>query len=330
MSTAESDLLNKNYRTALDTGEHVVKSLVKEPSVELFVDWSPYLGHAWSAHFNTSISLKTLQALARKLVTTPKDFKTQRQVQKLLNDRSSMAAGDLPIDWGFAETLAYASILITGNKVRITGQDVRRGTFSHRHAVLHDQATGETYTPLQSLEKNQGSFTIYDSLLSEAAVLAFEYGYATTIPNALVIWEAQFGDFANSAQVVIDQFITSGEHKWSRLCGLTLLLPHGYEGQGPEHSSARLERYLQLCAEYNIQVCVPSTPSQMFHLLRRQMIRKIRKPLIIMSPKSMLRQKESVSSLEDLTDGDFQSVIPETEELNLKKIRRVIVCSGRV
>lgn len=330
MSAQESDLLNNNYRTALDTGEHVVKSLVKEPSVELFVDWSPYLGHAWSPHFNTSMPLRILQGLAKKLVTTPKDFKAQRQVQKLLNDRSSMAEGELPVDWGFAETLAYASILITGNKVRITGQDVGRGTFSHRHAVLHDQATGDAYTPLQSLEKDQGSFTIYDSLLSEAAVLAFEYGYATTIPNALVIWEAQFGDFANSAQVVIDQFITSGEHKWSRLCGLTLLLPHGYEGQGPEHSSARLERFLQLCAEQNIQVCVPTTSAQVFHMLRKQVLCPLRKPLVVMSPKSLLRHKESVSSLEELAEGSFQVVLDETDGFEPDTVKRLIICSGKV
>lgn len=330
MSTEESDLLNNNYRTALDTGEHVVKSLVKESNVELFIDWSPYLGHAWSAHYNTSMPLKTLQGLARKLVTPPKDFKVQRQVQKMLTDRSSMAEGDLPVDWGFAETLAYASILITGNKVRITGQDVGRGTFSHRHAVLHDQATGDTYTPLQALATDQGSFTIYDSLLSEAAVLAFEYGYATTIPNALVIWEAQFGDFANSAQVVIDQFITSGEHKWSRLCGLTLLLPHGYEGQGPEHSSARLERFLQLCAEQNIQVCVPTTSAQVFHMLRKQVLCPLRKPLVVMSPKSLLRHKESVSSLEEMADGSFQVVLDETDGFDPESIKRLVICSGKV
>lgn len=330
MSTEESDNYNRNYRDALDTGEHVVKSLVKEPNVELFVDWSPYLGHAWSPHFNTSMPLRILQGLAKKLVNTPKDFKTQRQVQKLINDRASMAAGELPVDWGFAETLAYASILITGNKVRITGQDVGRGTFSHRHAVWHDQATGESYIPLQSLEKDQGSFTIYDSLLSEAAVLAFEYGYATTIPNALVIWEAQFGDFANSAQVVIDQFITSGEHKWSRLCGLTLLLPHGYEGQGPEHSSARLERFLQLCAEQNIQVCVPTTSAQVFHMLRKQVLCPLRKPLVVMSPKSLLRHKESVSSLEELAEGSFQVVLDETDGFDPLTIKRLIICSGKV
>ena len=289
--------LTDGYRAALDTGEHVVKSLIKESSIELFVDWSPYLGHDWSPHFNTSIPLSTLQGLAKKLVEIPKDFQLQRQVRKLYADRAKMANGEISVDWGFAESLAYASVLTSGNKVRITGQDVGRGTFSHRHAIVYDNVNGEAHIPLQNLQTDQGSFSIYDSLLSEAAVLAFEYGFYTTTPNALVIWEAQFGDFANSAQVVIDQFIASGEHKWQRLCGLTLLLPHGYEGQGPEHSSARLERFLQLCAEHNIQVCLPTTSSQVFHMLRKQVLCPLRKPLIVMSPKSLLRHKETVSSL---------------------------------
>lgn len=326
----QADELSNNYRAALDTGEHVVKSLIKEPSVELFVDWSPYIGHAWSAHYNTSIGLDTLKALARKLVAVPENLTPQRQVKRVMDDRARMAAGELPVDWGFAETLAYASILTSGNLVRITGQDVRRGTFSHRHAVLHDQKTGESYTPLQNLAPDAMRFFIYDSLLSEEAVLAFEYGYATTTPNALVIWEAQFGDFCNTAQVVIDQFITSGEHKWQRLCGLTLLLPHGYEGQGPEHSSARLERFLQLCAEHNIQVCLPTTSAQVFHMLRKQVLCPLRKPLIVMSPKSLLRHKEAACSMEDLAEGSFQVVLDETDDLDKAAIRRVILCSGKV
>jgi len=326
----QADELSNNYRAALDTGEHVVKSLIKEPNVELFVDWSPYIGHAWSAHYNTSIGLDTLKALARKLVAVPENLTLQRQVKRVMDDRARMAAGELPVDWGFAETLAYASILTSGNLVRITGQDVRRGTFSHRHAVLHDQKTGESYTPLQNLAPDAMRFFIYDSLLSEEAVLAFEYGYATTTPNALVIWEAQFGDFCNTAQVVIDQFITSGEHKWQRLCGLTLLLPHGYEGQGPEHSSARLERFLQLCAEHNIQVCLPTTSAQVFHMLRKQVLCPLRKPLIVMSPKSLLRHKEAACSLEDLAEGSFQVVLDETDDLDKAAIRRVILCSGKV
>lgn len=330
VSIEESDTISANYRTALDTGEHVVKSLVKEPSIELFVDWSPYLGHDWSPHFNTSMPLKSLQAIAKKLAVVPKGFTLHRQVRRVIDDRIKMAAGEIPVDWGFAETLAYGSVLTSGNKIRITGQDVGRGTFSHRHAVLFDQKTGNSHTPLQHLTEKPENFTIYDSLLSEVAVLAFEYGYATTMPNALVIWEAQFGDFANSAQVVIDQFITSGEHKWQRLCGLTLLLPHGYEGQGPEHSSARLERFLQLCAEHNIQVCLPTTSAQVFHMLRKQVLCPLRKPLIVMSPKSLLRHKETVSSLEEMAEGSFQVVIDETDDLEVDKIRRVILCSGKV
>jgi 2-oxoglutarate dehydrogenase E1 component len=330
VSIKESNEMNNAFRAELDTGEHVVKSLVKEPSVELFVDWSPYLGHDWSPYFNTSIPLTTLQALGRKLVEVPNDFSLQRQVKKLFDDRSKMAEGEIPVDWGFAETLAYASVLTSGNKVRITGQDVGRGTFSHRHAVVHDNKTGEAHIPLQNMEKDQGSFTIYDSLLSEVAVLAFEYGYSTTTPNALVIWEAQFGDFANSAQVVIDQFIASGEHKWSRLCGLTLLLPHGYEGQGPEHSSARLERFLQLSAEHNIQVCLPTSSSQVFHMLRKQVLCPLRKPLVVMSPKSLLRHKESVSTLTEMAEGSFQVIIDETDGFDPEKVDKVVICSGKV
>ncbi|MDT8428843.1 MAG: 2-oxoglutarate dehydrogenase E1 component [Pseudomonadales bacterium] len=325
------DIQNSNYRKALDTGQHVVKSLVKEPSVELFVDWNPYLGHAWSPHYNTRIKLETLSALAHKLVNLPATLKLHKQVEKIMDDRRQMAAGDKPIDWGFAETLAYASILTSGNKVRITGQDVGRGTFSHRHAVLRDLHTEQEYIPLQSLAADQKSFSIYDSLLSEEAVLAFEYGYATTTPNALVIWEAQFGDFANSAQVVIDQFITSGEHKWQRLCGLTMLLPHGYEGQGPEHSSARLERFLQLCAEHNIQVCLPTTAAQVFHMLRKQVLCPMRKPLIVMSPKSLLRHKDTTCTLEELAEGTFQVVIGETDEdISPESVKRIILCAGKV
>jgi 2-oxoglutarate dehydrogenase E1 component len=241
-----------------------------------------------------------------------------------------MAAGAMPMNWGFAETLAYATLLKQGYPVRITGQDVGRGTFSHRHAVLHNQKTGKTYRPLQHLGPDQATFRIYDSLLSEEAVLAFEYGYSTTLPQGLVIWEAQFGDFANGAQVVIDQFITSGEHKWQRLCGLTMLLPHGYEGQGPEHSSARLERFMQLCAEHNIQICVPTTPAQVFHMLRRQAIRPLRKPLVVMTPKSLLRHKEATSTLEELAYGRFFNVLDETDDIDRAAVNKVILCSGKV
>lgn len=330
LSQEESKAMEKEYRKLLENGEHTVKSLIHEPNSELFVDWKPYLGHEWSFDCETKIDLKLLQDLGNRICDIPEGFAVQRQVQKIIDDRKRMAHGAMELNWGMAESLAYASILAEGHPVRITGQDVGRGTFSHRHAVLHDQKTAETYVPLQNLSDEQPRLTLHDSFLSEEAVLAFEYGYATTMPNALVIWEAQFGDFANGAQVVIDQFITSGEHKWERLCGLTMLLPHGFEGQGPEHSSARLERYLQLCAEHNIQVCTPTTPAQIFHLLRRQVIRPLRKPLVVMSPKSLLRHKQATSTLEDLTEGTFLPVITETEQLDPKKVKRVVLCGGKV
>ncbi len=320
----------EQYREALDRGEPLVSSLVREPNTELFVDWRPYLGHEWTVEAETAVTTARIKALSDRMCTPPEGFVIQRQVGKILEDRQQMAAGAADINWGFAETLAYASLLEEGYPVRMTGQDIGRGTFSHRHAVLHNQKTDEAYIPLQHLSPEQAPFRIFDSLLSEEAVLAFEYGYSTTSPTGLVIWEAQFGDFANGAQVVIDQFITSGEHKWSRLCGLTMLLPHGYEGQGPEHSSARLERYLQLCAEHNIQVCVPTTPSQVFHMLRRQAIRPLRKPLVVMSPKSLLRHKEAVSSLEDLSEGHFHTVLDETDTIDAQAVKRLVLCSGKV
>ncbi|MFL0805809.1 MAG: 2-oxoglutarate dehydrogenase E1 component [Oceanobacter sp.] len=325
-----SKALEEDYRKSLDEGRHVVKSLVKEPNSELFVDWTPYLGHEWTAYADTGCDLKRMQELAAKLSETPDGFAVQRQVGKILEDRTRMAAGATPINWGFAETMAYATLLDDGYPVRITGQDVGRGTFSHRHAVLHSQKDASVYIPLANISEDQPPLDIYDSLLSEEAVLAFEYGYSTTTPGSLVIWEAQFGDFANGAQVVFDQFISSGEHKWGRLCGLTMLLPHGYEGQGPEHSSARLERYLQLCAEHNVQICVPSTPAQVFHMLRRQAIRPLRKPLVVMSPKSLLRHKLATSTLEELADGSFQTIIGETDNVAPEKVERVLLCAGKV
>ena len=285
----EAKQIELDYRDELDKGDHVVKSLVKEPNKDLYVDWTPYLGHEWTAKCKSSVALKTIQKLGKKLTHVPEGFSVQRQVSKIVSDREKMTAGALPINWGYGEVMAYATLLNEGHPIRITGQDVGRGTFSHRHAVLHNQKDGAHHIALEHISENQPKFEIYDSLLSEEAVMAFEYGYSTTAPNGLVVWEAQFGDFANGAQVVIDQFLTSGEHKWGRLCGLTLLLPHGYEGQGPEHSSARLERFLQLSAEHNIQVCVPTTPSQVFHMLRRQVKRPLRKPLVAITPKSLLR-----------------------------------------
>jgi 2-oxoglutarate dehydrogenase E1 component len=247
-------------------------------------------------------------------------------------NRAKMFRGEMPLDWGAAETLAYASILDEGNAIRITGQDSGRGTFFHRHAVLHEQSTGECYVPLQHIAERQPSFQVIDSVLSEEAVLGFEYGYSTTDPSSLVIWEAQFGDFVNGAQVIIDQFISSGESKWGRLCGLAMFLPHGYEGQGPEHSSARLERFLQLCAENNMAVCVPSTPAQMYHMVRRQILRSLRKPLIVMTPKSLLRHELAVSTLEELANGEFATVIDEIETQTVKaaNVKRVVLSSGKV
>ncbi|MGX5172556.1 2-oxoglutarate dehydrogenase E1 component [Aliikangiella sp. IMCC44653] len=326
----EVDAMANNYREKLDRGEIVVDSIVENPNKELYFDWTPYLGHDWQTPGETGYDREELVKIAQEFCQVPEGFSVQRQVKKVVDDRLLMAKGELPINWGFAETLAYATILKQNNSIRITGQDVGRGTFSHRHAALHDQKTGETYIPLQHLKDVEKRFTIYDSFLSELAVLGFEYGYATTNPSTMVIWEAQFGDFANGAQMIIDQFITSGEHKWGRLCGLTMLLPHGYEGQGPEHSSARLERFLQLCAEENIQVCVPTTPAQIFHLLRRQIIRPLRRPLVVMSPKSLLRHKQATSSMEELADGSFQNVIGETAKHKAAEITRAILCSGRV
>jgi len=329
--TREEDrFLVNSFRDSLDQDEPLVSSLVSEPDAELFVDWSPYLGHDWDAPGDTRIDLHRLQEIAARINRSPAGLPLHRQVKKILEDRRKMAGGALEANWGFAEIMAYATLLDAGYPIRLTGQDVGRGTFSHRHAVLHNQKDGSTYIPLQHVSEDQSPFEIYDSFLSEEAVLAFEYGYVTTSPTGLVIWEAQFGDFANGAQVVIDQFITSGEHKWGRLCGLTLLLPHGYEGQGPEHSSARLERYLQLCAEHNVQVCVPTTPAQVFHMLRRQAIRPLRRPLFVMSPKSLLRHKQATSTLEELANGQFRPVIGETDAIEPDKVRRVVFCSGKV
>ncbi len=329
LDQATADEMTNNYRAALDRGEHVASGLVSEPDRSLFVDWSAYIGHDWTAPSDTGVELKALQAIANKMCEVPDGVVMQKQVEKIYEDRRKMAGGALPLNWGMAETLAYATLLEQGYFVRMTGQDVGRGTFSHRHAVLHSQKDGSSYVPLSHMKDGQPDFELYDSYLSEEAVLAFEYGYATTAPGGLVIWEAQFGDFANGAQVVIDQFITSGEHKWGRLCGLTMLLPHGYEGQGPEHSSARLERFMQLCAEHNIQVCVPTTPAQVFHMLRRQAIRPMRRPLVVMSPKSLLRHKLATSTLEELANGQFQNVIADNS-VDPAKVKRVILCSGKV
>ncbi|MDP1935115.1 MAG: 2-oxoglutarate dehydrogenase E1 component [Nitrosomonas sp.] len=331
----DADDLVQSYRNAMDEGVNPNKAVCYDYKSPYTINWEPFLKpFKWNEKVKTGVAIETLKQLAVRLTDIPEGFRLQQRVEKIIADRRLMGSGELPLDWGMAENLAYAALLQEGYPVRLSGQDSGRGTFFHRHAVLHDQVTADqderVYVPLRHIQPEQPDFVVIDSMLSEEAVLGFEYGYATTQPNELVIWEAQFGDFANGAQVVIDQFIASGEAKWGRVCGLVMMLPHGYEGQGPEHSSARLERYLQLCANYNIQVCVPSTPAQMFHMLRRQMIRPLRKPLIIMSPKSMLRHKESVSSLEDLANGHFYPVIPETESLDSKKVRRIIACSGKI
>lgn len=320
--------LVSDYRAALDHGACVVEEW--RPMTEHSVDWSPFLGHDWDVKFDSAISVEKIKELGEKLCTFPADHILQSRVAKLYKDRVSMVNGEKALDWGMAENLAYAAIVDGGSHIRMTGQDSGRGTFFHRHAVLHNQVDGSAYMPLAHLHADQGKMEIYDSVLSEAAVLAFEFGYATAEPGTLTIWEAQFGDFANGAQVVIDQFLSSGEAKWGRLCGLTMLLPHGYEGQGPEHSSARLERFLQMCADHNWQVCIPSTPAQVFNMLRRQALRPMRKPLIVMSPKSLLRHPLAVSSIEELAEGVFHNVIDEIDDIDPSKVKRVVMCSGKV
>ena len=328
---AYADKLWEEYHKKMENGEQVVETIAAGRTHQWEKEWKPYIDQDWRVPCETTFSKNKLINLAKKMLQLPKDFTLQRQVALIMAARSKMAAGEQLCDWGFAENLAYASLLDEGHSIRFSGQDSQRGTFAHRHAVLHDQKTGEEYTPLHHLANAQGRFEIYNSLLSEEGVVGFEFGYAGTDPHNLVIWEAQFGDFANGAQVIIDQFISSSWQKWKRLCGLVMLLPHGYEGLGPEHSSARLERYLQLCAQNNIQVCVPTTPAQIFHLLRRQILRTYRTPLIVMSPKSLLRHKLAVSSLDELATGHFQLVIPEIDNnIDRNQVKKVIICSGKV
>ncbi|WP_269913345.1 2-oxoglutarate dehydrogenase E1 component [Acinetobacter sp. HY1485] len=330
LDRASADKMIEDYRSDLEAGKHVANALVLEPNKHMFVDWSPYLGHDYTDDWDTSFDLERLKQLGEKMRELPEGFQMQRQVAKVIDDRLKMQTGEMPLNWGAAETLAYATLIDEGYLVRVSGEDVGRGTFSHRHAKLHNQTDGSVYIPLCHVKENQPRFALWDSLLSEEAVLAFEYGYATTVPNCLTIWEAQFGDFANCAQVVIDQFIASGETKWERVCGLTMLLPHGFEGQGPEHSSARLERFLQLCAEDNMQVVTPTTPAQIYHILRRQMVRPLRKPLIVMSPKSLLRHKLATSTLDELAHGQFQTVIDEVDQVAKDAVTRVVLCGGKV
>ena len=328
------DQMIKEYREHLDKGELLYNPVLagyKHPNT---IDWTPFLTKQYIETCDTTVPLKELKRLSQRLTTIPEGFSLHSRVKKIVEDRAAMGEGKLPVDWGMAENLAYASLLVSGYGVRISGEDVGRGTFFHRHAAFHDQNRTSwdvgTYHPLKNLQEKQAGFQCYDSVLSEEAVLAFDYGYASANPYELVVWEGQFGDFANGAQVVIDQFIASGEAKWGRACGLVMLLPHGYEGQGPEHSSARPERFMQLCAEMNMEVCVPTTAAQVFHMLRRQAVRMQRKPLIVMSPKSLLRHKDASSSLEELANGEFKRVIGEVDDLDPKKVKRVILCCGKV
>jgi 2-oxoglutarate dehydrogenase E1 component len=331
----EADKLVATFRQAMDGGFHTNKTILSNFKPPFAVDWSKYKNTKWNESDDTTLPLADLQMLSERLTAIPANFKLQPRVEKIIADRRLMGQGKLPVDWGMAENLAYASLLKDGFSVRISGQDCGRGTFFHRHAVLHDQNREKwdsgSYIPLAHIAPNQGDFVVIDSVLSEEAVLGFEYGYSTSEPNELVVWEAQFGDFVNGAQVVIDQFIAAGEVKWGRICGMVMMLPHGYEGQGPEHSSGRPERFLQLCADYNLQVCIPATPVQMFFLLRRQMIRPYRKPLVIFTPKSLLRHKESVSPLPEFAESKFKAVNGEWDEsIKPDKVRRVILCSGKV
>ncbi|MDO8703648.1 MAG: 2-oxoglutarate dehydrogenase E1 component [Sulfuricaulis sp.] len=322
----------QDYQRQLDSGACVAPRIVpkEQAGYDYSADWSPYIEGKCDPATDTKVSLETIRDLTERMLRFPEGFELHSQVTKIYDARRKMAAGAMPLDWGFTENLAYATLLKDGFGVRLSGQDSGRGTFFHRHAVVYNQKDGTAYVPLRNLFDGQPRFMVINSLLSEEAVLAFEYGYATADPKTLTIWEAQFGDFANNAQVVIDQFIVSGEQKWRRQSGLVLFLPHGYEGQGPEHSSARIERYLQLCAQQNMFVCVPTTPAQLFHLLRRQMRWMCRKPLVVMAPKSLLRHRASVSSLEDLTQGCFQPLLPETEALEGAAVKEVILCSGKV
>ena len=328
------DDMVKAYRAAMDAGKHTVDPVLTNFKSKYAVDWSPYLGKKWTDAGDTAIPLAEWKRLATKITTIPATVTPHQLVKKVYDDRAAMGRGDIPVDWGMGEHMAFASLVASGYPVRLSGEDCGRGTFTHRHAVIHDQNREKfdegTYTALQNVAENLAPFVVIDSILSEEAVLAFEYGYASNDPNTLVIWEAQFGDFVNGAQVVIDQFIASGEVKWGRVNGITLMLPHGYEGQGPEHSSARLERFMQLSADTNMQVCQPTTASQIFHLLRRQMVRNLRKPLIILTPKSLLRNKDATSPLSEFTKGAFQTIIPDQGELKSDKVKRLIACSGKV
>ena len=328
------DAMVKAYRAAMDAGKHTVDPVLTNFKSKFVVDWSPFLGKKWTDAGDTAIPLAEWKRLSERITTIPPNITPHQLVKKVLDDRAAMGRGEINVDWGMGEHMAFASLVASGFPVRLSGEDCGRGTFTHRHSVIHDQNREKwdvgTYVPLENVADNQAPFVVIDSILSEEAVMAFEYGYASNDPNTLVIWEGQFGDFANGAQVVIDQFIASGEVKWGRVNGITLMLPHGYEGQGPEHSSARVERFMQLAADTNMQLVQPTTASQIFHVLRRQMVRPLRKPLIIFTPKSLLRNKDATSPLSEFTKGSFQTVIPDSRDLKGDKVKRVIACSGKV
>jgi 2-oxoglutarate dehydrogenase E1 component len=328
------DDMAKAYRAALDAGKNTTEPVLTNFKTQFTVDWAPFMGKKWTDAGDTSIPMADWKRLAERVSTIPESVTPHQLVKKVYDDRGAMGRGEIPVDWGMGEHMAFASLVASGYPVRLSGEDCGRGTFTHRHAVIHDQKrekwdTG-SYVALQNVSDKQAPFVVIDSILSEEAVLAYEYGYASNDPNTLVVWEAQFGDFANGAQVVIDQFIASGEVKWGRVNGITLMLPHGYEGQGPEHSSARVERFMQLAADTNMQLVQPTTASQIFHVLRRQMVRDLRKPLVIFTPKSLLRNKDATSPVSEFTKGSFQTVIGETKEIRADKVKRVIACSGKV
>ena len=331
LTREQFDVLDEWLRTQLDSAQTRTKETPVAPTVEAFGSvWSGLSGKYSSEPVETGVARDRLEAVSRALGTVPEGFTAHRKLAKLLEYRRGAIAADLPLDWAMGEMLAYATLLVEGHAVRLTGQDVERGTFSHRHAVLVDSATGDRFVALNHLAPGQAKFCIHNSPLTESACVGFEYGYSLGDPDMLVIWEAQFGDFANGAQVYFDQFIASAEMKWKRFSGLTLLLPHGYEGQGPEHSSGRPERFLQLCAGNNMQVVYPTTPAQIFHVLRRQMKRDFRKPLIVLTPKSLLRHPSAVSRSADLVEGHFRLVLDDPAVTDPGSIRRILLCSGKV
>ena len=330
LTQAQQDEMTARYRDWLDSCQKREPQPLK-PAIHSFsANWYGLTNPHWSAPVSTALPRQKLAAYGEIISTLPPDVVAHPTIKRQLALRQDMAAGTQPVDWGMAEMLAYASLVDAGVGVRLSGEDSGRGTFSHRHAVVHHQTEARRYLPLQHIRAGQASFDVYDSVLNEEALLAFEYGYSTSAPQQLVIWEAQFGDFANGAQVAIDQFISSGETKWDRYSGLTILLPHGYDGQGPEHSSARPERWLQLCAENNMQVVMPSESAQMFHLLRGQALRPMRKPLVIMMSKRLLRFKGAMSELCEFTDGAYKPVITDPQLHQSQKVKRVILCSGQV